>query len=69
MALMRTHVSSMKIHVRKLHVLLTKEASSKYVIIYAFLQKTINHRSYGTNFVLQKSFLQKMGKYLNKEIS
>ena len=31
----------MKIHDRKLHVLLTMEAFSKYVIIYAFLQKRL----------------------------
>ena len=41
MAMMRFHDSSMNIHDKKLHVLLTKEISSKSVIIYAIQQKHI----------------------------
>ena len=39
MAIVTTHESSMKIHDRKLHVLLALEIFSKSVIIYAFQQK------------------------------
>ena len=41
LAMMRTHDSSIKIHDRKLDVLLTIKAFSKSVIIYAFQQKQI----------------------------
>ena len=63
MALMRTHGSFMKIHDKKLHVLLSMECFSKPVIIYHF----INHKSEAVErneFCLQVS-CRNMGKYQN----
>ena len=44
MALTSSHDTSMKIHDRNVHILLTMEAFSKTVIMYAFQQKKITNR-------------------------
>ena len=61
---MRSHDSSMKVHDKKRHVLVTMEAFSKLIIIYAF-QQNPSRKVEWNKFCLQKYFLKIMGKQQN----